>query len=420
MHEEKKTTIDKRYRSFFAWTMVLLLLLSTTGCSTFDRFAQTLKSNAKGDTIKIGILEPLSGDDAEAAKAEISGIELAYELYPEVLGKKVELVYADNRSELAYVKTAAQELLDKGVVVAIGSYGNSYSLAAGAVFQGAKVPIIGATCTNPLVTAGNPYYFRVCIVDSFQGTMAAKYVYNDLDKETAIVMKATGDDYGTALSQKFSDKMTAMTGEKDAVSLTIEYKKGTSNFGDQMKQLKAAGKYPVYLPCNAEDAAMIIKQARKAGLENVFIGSELWYKDSFLEKAGTSADGIVFTTFTDIEGVASKNSEVFFKTYAKKYGKEEDPDSAVALGFDAYLLAVDALIRLDHSAEMAKTATAAAVGVAPLKNLRDALAATKEFMGATGSLSFGDSGDPIKPVVFMTVQNGEFKYKYTATPEWGS
>ena len=166
------------------------------------------------DTIRIGVLESLTGSAAEGAKAELRGIRLAHELYPEAAGKKVELVYEDNKSEISYVKTAAQRLIDKKIVIAIGSYGNTYSLAAGSVFADAKVPIIGATCTNPLITAGNPYYFRVCIVDSFQGTMAAKYVFDDLKSKTAIVMKATGDDYSTALSQKFSDKMVAMTGAK--------------------------------------------------------------------------------------------------------------------------------------------------------------------------------------------------------------
>ncbi|MDD2484690.1 MAG: ABC transporter substrate-binding protein [Eubacteriales bacterium] len=414
--------INDKKRSFVLCFFVVLLAFSTTACSTFERFSDTLKDQADEDTIKIGILEPMSGEDAEAAKAEIIGIELAHEAYPEVSGKKVELIYADHRSEISYVETAAKELIDQGVVLAIGSYGNSYSLAAGSVFKEAEIPIIGATCNNPLVTVGNPYYFRVSIVDSFQGTMAAKYVYNDLDKETAIVMKASGDDYGTALSQHFSDKMTAMTGEKDAVSMTLEYKKGAINFGDQIKQLKSAGNYPVYLPCSPEDAAMILKQARRAGLENVFIGTERWYQDSLLEESGTYAEGIVFTTFSDIEASLSENSAKFFEAYEEKYG-EEEPKSAVVLGYDAYLLAIDALARLEYSQTFAKeteNTTEAAVKIPKLDSLRDALAATKEFKGATGSLSFGESGDPIKPVVFMTVQNGEFQYKYTATPEWGS
>jgi len=420
-HEKMK----KKY-SFRLWPILLCLLLIITllasGCATFERFAGTLSDKKEGDKdlIRIGVLEPLTGDDAEGAKEEILGIELAHELYPEVNGKKVELVYGDHRSELAYVKTAAKELLDQGITAAIGSYGNSYSLAAGAAFQEAEIPIVGATCNNPLVTAGNPFYFRVTIVDSFQGTMAAKYVYENLDEENAIVMKAIGDDYATALSQHFADKMTALTGEKDAVSYTLEYKKGITDFSEQIRLLKAAGNYPVYLPCTAQDAENILKQARKAELENLFIGSERWYGDSFLKGAGAAADGVVLTTFSDAEATLSERTKEFRAAYAKKYGEDEKPSNSVALGFDSYLLILDALTRLQTSGEIARQAEAEGKETVKLETLRDALAATQEYMGATGSLSFGGSGDPIKPVVFMTVENGKFLYKYTASPEWGN
>ena len=426
MRKLKQTNrIEKRHgkREILLFSLIFLFVLSSTGCATFNRFTETIqKDGTDAETIKIGVLEPLTGEDAAAAEAEIKGIELAHELYPDVNGTKVELLYGDTRSEIGFVGTAAQELIDKGIVLAIGSYGNTYSLAAGAVFQKAEIPIIGATCANPLVTAGNPYYFRVCIVDSFQGTMAAKYVYNDLDCEEAVILKQSGDDYATELSQKFSDKMTAMTGETDAVVLTVEYKKGTTDFAKQLETIQNADAEAVYLPCTASDAVLIIKQAREAGMENVFLGSERWYQDELLEGAADAADGLVFTTFSDVETTLSINTQTYLDAYAKKYGKEVTPESETALGFDAYLLAINAMKRQQKEREEAAETSEGAVSddEAKPKTLRDVLAATKEFQGATGSLAFGESGDPIKPVVFMTVQNGEFTYKYTATPEWGN
>ena len=426
---------DTKYikRRLLPALLILTLTLSSVGCTTLDRFTESMKSDAPdSNTIRIGVFEPLTGADAEGAKAELRGIRLAHELYPEAAGKKIELVYEDNKSEIAYVKTAAQQLIDKGIVAAIGSYGNTYSLAAGTVFAEAKVPIIGATCTNPLITAGNPYYFRVCIVDSFQGTMAAKYVFDDLDEKTAFIMKALGDDYGTALSEKFSEKMAAMTGDKDPVSLTVEYKRGTVDYSKQLTQIKAAGDEPVYLPCTAQEAAAIVRQARAEGMKNIFIGPGLWHNTSLITGAGAAAEGVVFTTFADVKATLSENTKTFRAAYAKKYKTDVPPASKVGLGFDAYLLAVSAIERqqeLKDAAAAAATATendkagndkAGTVKPAKTPTLRDVLQSTKEFMGATGSLSFGTNGDPIKPVVFMTVKNGKFLYKYTAIPEWGS
>ena len=109
-----------------------------------------------------------------------------------------------------------------------------------------------------------------------------------------------------------------------------------------------------------------------------------------------------------MKATLSQNTETFRDAYAKKYNTDVPPSSKVGLGFDAYLLAIDAIERQQEKKETKKP------------SLRDVLQSTKEFMGATGSLSFGTNGDPIKPVVFMTVKNGKFLYKYTAIPEWGS
>ena len=72
------------------------------------------------DTIKIGIFEPMTGATAAGGSMEKEGFDLANELYPDVLGKKIELVYGDNKSDRAEATLAAQSLVDKGVVAVLG------------------------------------------------------------------------------------------------------------------------------------------------------------------------------------------------------------------------------------------------------------------------------------------------------------
>lgn len=391
-----------RLKTLFFLLLIGIIVLGTSGCITFDHFINSMDEDGEDkDVIKIGVFEPLSGAYEEAGKQELIGIELAHELYPTVLGKDVVLVKADNRSELTVGETAAQQLVDKGVSVVLGSYGNTLSLAGGTHFQEAGIPAIAITNTNPLVTKGNPFYFRVCIVDSFQGTMAAKYIFNGVGFSHAVVMKAAEDDYGSAMSQAFSDKLIALTGDPEAISQTIEYHQGAEDYGSQIEALKAIGAEVVFLTGTAGEAADIVMEARAKGLNTKFVGTDLWNQESLIEEAGAAAEGLVFTTYSDVESQLTEKTNELFEAYRKKYGQDEEPASAVALGFDAYLVALDAIKRQEDN-----------------KNLSDVLQETKEFVGATGKITFDENGDPIKSVVFITVENGEFIHKYIAEPEW--
>ena len=116
------------------------------------------------DVIKIGVFQPLTGANAAGGEYELRGIELAKEKYPTVLGKKVELVVVDNKSDTVEAATAAARLVEEGSCVVLGSWGSGLSMAGGPVFKDAKVPAIGISCTSANVTIGNDYYFRVCFV----------------------------------------------------------------------------------------------------------------------------------------------------------------------------------------------------------------------------------------------------------------
>lgn len=402
----------KKLKYILILTLVLVTTAISAGCATYDRYVEFLQGEAEAEeVILIGVFEPLSGVDEEAAADELKGIELAHELCPKVLGKKVELVYADNKSDIAVAETAAQELIDKEVSVILGSYGNTLSLAGGEYFKEAKIPAIAITCTNPILTQPNPYYFRVCIVDSFQGHMAAKFVHNDLETDKAAVMKASDDDFGAALSQQFTDGLSGLTEGEDLFIPIVEYKRGATDFKNQLEVVKTADPDVIYLPGTAEEAVAIVKQARSEGIDSFFLGTDLWYRDTLIQEGGEDVEGLVFTTFFDAESTLTEKTEEFTEAYHKKFGEDEQPDSAAALGYDAYMLALDAIRR---HAEINEGNEITGGGI----SLRDVIQDTRQFRGATGEITFNEAGDPIKPVVFITIKNGEFIYKYTAEPEW--
>ena len=133
------------------------------------------------DPIKIGVYLPLTGQNAFGGQLELEGVQLAHKLTPTVLDRPVELVIVDNKSDKVEAANAVKRLTERDKVLAIiGTYGSSLAMAGGEVAERAKVPVIGTSCTNPLVTQGKKYYFRACFIDPYQGAAAATYAFKNL------------------------------------------------------------------------------------------------------------------------------------------------------------------------------------------------------------------------------------------------
>ncbi len=389
--------------------VVMLILLFTTllsGCTTLNNFTSTFLTADTEDTdvVRIGVYEPLSGKEKEHGELELQGIELAHELFPEVLGKEVQLVYADNKSDIDVAAAAAQELVDKKVSIVLGSYGSTLSLVGVEYFANAKIPSITITSTNPLVTSSSEYSFRTCFVESFQGVALAKYTVEQIGTSNAAIFRDADDDYAAAISQTFSDKMVQLTGDENAISKVVEYTSKEEDFKKQLQQVKDSGSEVVLLASKNSDAIRIMKQAEEMRIELLFIGTHKWESEDFMQEGGTAVEGAAFSTYFDPAAGITENTEVFLKAYREKYGEDAEPPSDVALGFDAYLLAINAIGSAGTSVN----------GEA----IRKQLSATKNYPGACGNITFDENGDPIKSVAIKTIINGKFVHIYTVEPAW--
>ena len=196
--------------------LVLVLVLSAfmAGCGGGGGDAEEAK------VIKVGIFEPLTGENGGGGAQELDGMKYANTVRPTVnIGGEeytVELVISDNKSDKTEAATAANYLVDKGVSVVLGSYGSGVSIVAGDIFKEAGIPAIGASCTNPQVTKGNEFYFRVCFLDPFQGTVVANYAIQNGAK-TAAVITQLGDDYSTGLGSFFETAFKELTGDPNSI-----------------------------------------------------------------------------------------------------------------------------------------------------------------------------------------------------------
>ena len=206
----------------FGVIICLILMVSlVTGCTTFNNFKNAFFSDnsavnvAKERTIKIGVYEPLTGQYKANGEAEKIGIELAHELYPEVAGKKVELVYADNQSEMDVAETVIQELVAQKPSVILGSYGETVTLVAGDAVKANNIPSISITSTNPLITVNNEYYFCATFAETRQGDAIADFVYTNQGKDKVATVKVTGDDTATATVKRFTNRMKKLAGNSE-------------------------------------------------------------------------------------------------------------------------------------------------------------------------------------------------------------
>ena len=394
-------------KKFLAMMLALVMALSLVACGE-QGDSQKGDDSASGDkVVKIGVFEPTSGQNAAGGKKEILGIEYANSIKPTVTinGEEysVQLVYADNASDQAKAPTAAQTLISQGVSVVIGTYGSACAIAAGPLFESAKIPAIGTSCTNPQVTAGNDYYFRVGYIDPFQGAVMANFAFNEKGSSNCALIIESGDDYSAGFGNYFRQEMERLGGK----ATTLEFQKGEADFSTIMASIKSEGYDGIFAPVSIETAAMIISQARDAGITCPIMAGDTWDDISIAQRTGDKATDVYFSAFFDADDTTNEAGKAFVDGFTKwvaedatrvenNGGVSDVISSVTPCGYDAYMAAVGAI----EAAQSTDGAT-----------IRDALA-TLEISGLiTGDLKFDENGDAIKNyAVIKTIENGEIVY----------
>ena len=385
--EKKRGYIMKLKKVMSVLLASAVMLGALTGCGGDKKEAK------KADTVKVGVFLPLTGDNAAGGELELRGVKLAHKLHPEVLGKKVELVVADNKSDKAESASVAARLIEKDkVVTLIGTYGSSLAMAAGNIVKEAKVPAIGTSCTNPQVTANNDYYFRACFIDPFQGTVMANYAYKNGARKVAIVQEVSND-YSVGLAKFFKEAFIKLTNDPDAIIDIANYQTGDKDFTAILTNLKAKNPDAVFAPGNFTESALLIKQAHQLGINVPFMGGDTWETQEFIDVGGKEVEGAVMSTAFDREKASTQEAQKFLKAYTDEYKAE--PSALSAMAYDAYLIAIDAMKRANS--------------VEPQK-IRDAIATTKDLEAVTGKTTLDKNGDAEKAAVIKVVKEGKFKY----------
>lgn len=353
------------------------------------------------DPIKIGVYLPLTGQNAFGGQLELEGVQLANKEIPEVLGRKVELVVVDNKSDKVESANAVQRLIDNDKVVAIiGTYGSSLAMAGGEVAEKAGIPVMGTSCTNPLVTEGKKYYFRACFIDPFQGTGAAYYAFNNLGFKKAAILTDVANDYSVGLSGFFKKAFNALGGE---IVSEMKYNSGDQDFTAQITEIISKNPDFVFIPAYFAEGAVVLKQAQELGAKFKFIGADAMDNPEIVTLGGDAVEGFMHTTFAydpsmpNMSEVAKK-----FTDNWRAFKPDKEPNVNAALGYDSYLLIIDAIKRANSAEPDA---------------IRDALEATKDVPCVTGLTSMNATHDAEKELGIVEIKDGKKTFAGVVNPK---
>ena len=346
----------------------------------------------------IGGFLPMTGAVAAYGQDAKTGIEIAMEMKPEVLGKKLNFVIADTKSDKIEAANAMSRLIERDKVFAvIGEMISGNTMAGAPIAEKAMIPVVSPTATNPLVTQDKKYIFRVCFIDPVQGDIAAKYAFNTLKAKKAALIVDKSQDYCVGLAKFFKDAFTKLGGQIVAETFCVTEDK---DFSAQLSTIKPTNADIIYAPNYYSPVALFTKQARELGVKAPVLSGDGAQADELIQIGGKEVEGVAFTGHFHPQATTTDLAKDWIARFEKKYpGKQ--PNAFHALGADAYFVLLDAITRANSMKG---------------ENIRAALATTKDFPAISGKLSIGEDGNAVKPMVINVVKGGKFEYVTTVNP----
>jgi branched-chain amino acid transport system substrate-binding protein len=355
------------------------------------------------DVIKIGVNETMTGWGAPYGDMTWKGIQLAHEKQPEVLGRPVELILSDNKSDNTESALVAQRFIDvEKVVAVIGVNSSSKAIAQNEVLDPAGVPAMGSACTNPLVTLDKPHAFRACFIDPFQGWAGAKYAVEGLGAKTACLLVDIAEDYPVGLANYFRSAFIEMTGDVKSVLGYFSFQTGDTDFTAQLTAIKQLQPEVVFCPAEYAEIAAILVQAQQLGLtpDIPFLAGDSADVPELIDIAGDASDGFCYTAQFHPDAYTHPEAVEFSENFREAYGLE--PETFSVTGYDAYLLLLDAIER---------------AGSVDGEAITKALKETAGVVVARGPINFDEEGNAVLGCPVICIEDGKKTAGYLVEPQ---
>ena len=395
--------------------VLIMMACLLSGCTTFDSFRRAYfeeKDEDQMPVITIGVLEPQTGRNSDKGLAELKGIELANSIYSNVDGYKIVLSKVDTQSKVSTARTAVQGLIAMKPVAIIGSAGEATSLAASEYIEEAGIPTITPSASNPLITQTNDYYFRACMTEPQMGEGLAEYAYKQLGSTEIALISLKNDSSTAALIDGFRDKIRKYT-KKDktsAIKSVQEITGDEESMDKALDKIRSVNSTVCFVSLGTESMDMFFTKAEEKNLTGVtYLGPRSWGNSDFVSMMKKHPDiKVVFPYMSVISGTAqssdkqTEEAQRFQIEYESRYGADDMPTESAALGYDSYLILINAI----HNAKSQE-------GPA----IRQAMLDLRDLKGATGVFNFDERGNVVRTVNLSTISDDMVVSEYITKSE---
>jgi branched-chain amino acid transport system substrate-binding protein len=333
---------------------------------------------------RIGLIVGVTGALAAYGEADRRGAELA------ATEHHVTLAMEDDQGRPEQSANAAERLVTgAGVIAIVGCDTSGETLAASPICEREHVAIVSPTASAPMVTKNKRFTFRVCATDDFEARAAARLARERLHATRVAIVRDLKNDYSVGMAATFTEELTRGGG---TIAGVFDYAEGDNDFRSQLAAAAATKPDALLVPGYYGDVAQVASQARDLGIRLPMIGGSGWDSPKLLEIGGAAVEGCWF-----VSGVRSASPR-FVAAFRQRYGR--DPDAANAQAYDAVSIVADAVARAGGDRQ----------------KVRDAIAATHDFPGASGTITIGPDGNARKPLGVFHIVNGRFVQEGVIAP----
>lgn len=347
------------------------------------------------ETVKVGVILPLTGQTANFGQDSLNGLKLALE--KDTQAPKLDIVVEDTLGTPAGSATAVNKLISSDKVnVIIGEVASSNTIAASSPAQNAKIPLMTHASTNDTITKGKDFISRICFIDSFQGEVMAKFGQDNLKAKTAVILVDSDSDYSRGLRDSFKAAFTKMGGK---VVEEISYSQKDTDFKSQLMKVRKAKPDVVFLPGYYTQVGAILRQSNELKIKAKYLGTDGWSGEDLFKIAGPEAVKGHYVSNHFAADDKDPKVQAFVKEYTAKYGKP--PSDMAALGYDAAMVVKDA-VRRAGSNDPAK--------------IKEAINGTKNFTGITGTISLDSNRNAVKSAVITETTPSGFQFFAKVNP----
>lgn len=339
-------------------------------------------------TIKIGIVMPITGPNAATTRDHINGMMVAIDDVNNagglLGGRKIEVIKEDDRSQPSEGVSAIRKVITQDKVVAVlGNFNSSVCAATRDVTNEYKIPQLVVGCTADYLPEGYPYLFRTNTNNSFQTLPFIRWLVRDQGrKRVAILYENT--DWGRNLND-VSAKVAKQYGAE--VLIQEGYNPGTTDFLAVLTKIKAVNPDLLISPALVTEAAIIVRQAKELGLDpSIIAGWGGWSQSDLHDLANGAENGVMMGDSFPATNPQTPTAKYLVEEVKKRY-PDTPPSVYHAQGYEAAITLIDAIKRANSTDP---------------QKIRDAIAATKGLAGALGTIVIDENGQNLGITIYPT------------------